>query len=274
MNERSECKPDRAQPLSIDVSRREFLIGAALVMIGQRDLPIITKRVEKLYTINGCRQPNDLQFTSEGLWVLDQVDQPGNKVFLVKPDTGAVIKELMTESVHGSGIAYGNGALWITSTKMKDPKQPPATLKVDPNTGKTLKSWRTPGSGFYGAMNPDTDTPSGGHGLKWVDGKYWVAVPAGGRVYLMEPETGKLIRSIPAPGSTPRTHGIAWDKGMIWVINSDDRAIYKIDAEDGNVVGKIQLSRNDPEPHGLDIDNNGVLWYCDAGRSSLICKLV
>jgi streptogramin lyase len=266
-------------------SRRRFLVRAASVAglaawrrtvfaRGQPDLPVITKRVEKLYTIPGCRQPNDLQFASEGLWVLDQVDQPGNKVFLVKPETGAVIREIMTDSIHGSGITVGNGALWIASTKMTDPKHPPVTLKVDSDTGRTLKSWRTPGSGFYGRMKPETDTPSGGHGLKWVDGKYWMAVPASGRVFLMEPETGEVIRSIPAPGSTPRTHGIAWDKGMLWVVNSDDRAIYRVDSRDGDVVAKIQVSREDPEPHGLDIDNTGRLWYCDAGRTSLICRLV
>jgi streptogramin lyase len=267
-----------------DISRRDFLSSVAAApafLAGARiapgratgDLPVIMKRVEKRYTVAGCRQPNDLQFSSGGLWILDQVDQPGNKVFLVKPETGAVIKEIMTESIHGSGIAYGNGALWITSTKMKDPTDPPVTLKVDPNTGKTLKSWPTPGSGYYGRMNPSTDTPSGGHGLKWVDGKYWMAVPASGRLFLMQPESGEIIRSIPAPGSTPRTHGIAWDKGLLWVINSDDRAIYKLDPRDGSVLMKVQLSKTDPEPHGLDIDGNGVLWYCDAGRTSLVCRL-
>jgi streptogramin lyase len=268
-----------------EISRRRFLSGLAAAPASiatsrlapgraADDLPVVTKRVEKLYTVAGCRQPNDLQFTSEGLWILDQVDQPGNKVFLVKPETGAVIKELMTESIHGSGITYGNGALWITSTKMKNPQDPPVTLKVDSHTGKTLKSWRTPGSGFYGRMNPATDTPSGGHGLKWAEGKYWMAVPAGGRIYLMEPETGEIIRSIPAPGSTPRTHGIAWNNGALWVINSDDRAIYKLDPADGRILARIQLSTSDPEPHGLDVDGNGVLWYCDAGRTSLICRLI
>lgn len=267
----------------MDVSRRSFLVGVASAagvaarggktFARGRDLPVVTRRVEKLYTIPGCRQPNDLQFTSEGLWVLDQVDQPGNRVFLVKPETGAVVREVMTDSIHGSGITFGSGALWIASTKMKDPKQPPATLKVDPQTGKTLKSWRTPGSGFYGRMKPETDTPSGAHGLKWVDGKYWMAVPAAGRLFLMEPETGEIIRSIPAPGSTPRTHGLAWDQGMLWVVHSDDRAIYKVDARDGQIVTKVQLSKDDPEPHGLDIDANGRLWYCDAGRTSLICRL-
>ena len=137
-----------------EISRRGFLTSLAGVPalaiprrispVREREDPsIVTKRVEKLYTVAGCRQPNDLQFTSEGLWILDQVDQPGNKAFLVKPETGAVIREIMTDSIHGSGITYGSGALWITSTKMKDPKDPPVTLKVDPKTGKTLKSWRT-----------------------------------------------------------------------------------------------------------------------------------
>ncbi len=57
------------------------------------------------------------------------------------------------------------------------------------------------------------DTPSGAHGMKWVDGKYWMAVPAANKVFLMEPETGEIVRSIPGPGSTPRTHGMALDKG-------------------------------------------------------------
>jgi streptogramin lyase len=245
----------------------------AAAMRGLEDVPVITKRVERLYSVTGCRQPNDLQFTSEGLWILDQVDQPGNKAFLVEPETGAVIKALMTDSIHGSGITFGNGALWITSTKMKNPKDAPVTLKVDPKTGQTLESWQTPGSGYYGRMKPETDTPSGGHGLKWVDGKYWMAVPASGRVYLMEPETGTIIRSIPGPGTTARTHGIAWDNGSLWVINSDDRAIYKLDPEKGQILARIQLSMNDPEPHGLDIDRRGVLWYCDAGATHLICRL-
>ena len=50
--------------------------------------------------------------------------------------------------------------------------------------------------------------------------------------------------------------------------------VVKVDVQLINVVAKIQLSKNDPEPHGLDIDNNGVLWYCDAGRTSSICKLI
>lgn len=260
-------------------SRRAFLTVITSAIATSRfahaqDVPTIAKRVEKRYQVAGSKEPNDLQFVSEGLWVLDQVDQPTNKAFLVKPEDGRVLREIQTEALHASGITYGNGALWIGSTKGRNAQDPPRTLKVDPHTGKTLKSWITPGSGLYGRMSVERgDTPSGAHGLKWIDGKYWMAVPAAHKVFLMDPETGEIVRSIPGPGSTPRTHGMAIDRGMLWVINSDDRAIFKLDTKDGAVVSKIQLSKEDPVPHGLDIDRNGVLWYCDAG-TSWICKLV
>ena len=261
------------------VSRRAFITGvagtvAATRMARAQEVPAVAKRVEKLYKVAGSKEPNDLQFVAEGLWVLDQVDQPTNKAFLIKPEDGSVIREIQTDALHASGITYGNNALWIGSTKGKHAQDPPKTLKVDPYTGKTLKTFITPGSGLYGRMSAERgDTPSGAHGLKWLDGKYWMAVPAANKVFLMEPETGEIIRSSPGPGTTPRTHGMAVDNGLLWVINSDDRAIFKLDTRDGRVVSKIQLSKEDPVPHGLDMDRNGVLWYCDAG-TGWICTLV
>ena len=252
-------------PTDIHVSRRTFLAGCAGLIAAPRlaaransgDVPLVTRRVEKLWRNPAITQPNDLQFVEGGLWVLDQVDP--NKAFLVKPEDGSIIRELQTRSIHGSGITFGNGALWITSTKMTDPKDPPRTLKVDPMTGATLKSWVTPGSGYYGRVTAERGSPSGAHGIKWVDGKYWMAVPAASKIFLMEPETGAIIRSIPGPGTTQRTHGLAWDKGALWCINSDDWAIYKLDPKDGTPTAKIQLARTEPQLHGLDIDAAGNL---------------
>ena len=202
-----------------EVSRRAFLAGLAAAAVAPRlahgspaDIVVTMPRVEKLYKVAGCTQPNDLQFVPDGLWVLDQVDP--NKAFKIRPKDGSIIETIQTESIHGSGITYGHGALWIGSTKMTDPATQPRTLKVDPKTGKTLKSWVTPGSGFYGTITP-TSTPSGAHGLKWVDENYWMAVPASGKLFLMEPETGAIVRFIPAPGV--RTHGLAWDNGAALV---------------------------------------------------------
>ncbi len=128
---------------------------------------------------------------------------------------------------------------------------------MDPKTGKTLKSFDTLGAGLYGKLT----TPSGAHGLKWVDGKYWMAVPASGKIFLMEPESGAIVRSIPAP--TVRTHGLAWDNRTLWCVCSTEREIYKMDPRDGKLLAKIKLAKDDPEPHGLDL-YQGIMWYSDA----------
>src|SRR5688500_19549076 len=84
------------------VSRRVFLAGVAGAVGGSRlmhaqEAPTVVKRVEKLYKVAGSTQPNDLQFVPEGLWVLDQLDQPTNKAFLVRPEDGTVLRAIRSE---------------------------------------------------------------------------------------------------------------------------------------------------------------------------------
>jgi streptogramin lyase len=248
-------------------SRRQFLVVSSFMLpCARRAMAIAAqedKDVEKAFRAP-CKQPNALQAVADGLWILDQVDP--NKAYKVRYEDGSVLHEIQTESIHGSGITFGNGALWIASTwGLK-------TMKVDPESGKTLKSFDTPGAGMNKFGNPTR--PSGAHGLEWVADKYWMAVPASGLIYLMEPESGKIVRSIPAPGW--RTHGLAWDNGALWCVETTDRTIYKMDPENGKLLARIPLSEQAPEPHGLTL-KNGVLWYCDAtGRENAgwVCRLV
>jgi len=251
------------------VSRRHFVSSlgygalathlSALSIEDKAKLPSVQKRLEKVFRAP-CKAPNDLQAASDGLWILDQVDP--NKIFKVRYEDGSVISEIQTGSIHGSGVTFGNNALWIASTwGLK-------TLKVDPKTGKTLASFDEPGAGMPKFGKPTR--PSGAHGLKWVDGKIWMAMPSAEKLYLIEPESGAVIRSIPGPGI--RTHGLAWDGANLWCVESIDCAIYKLDPSDGRPLAKIQLSKDDPELHGLDLWK-GAFWYSDAS-SGWICRLV
>ena len=76
-------------------------------------LPLVAKRVEKVFR-TPCQQPNALQAGADGLWILDQVNP--NKAYKVHYEDGTVLQEIQTESIHGSGIAVGNGVLWVAST--------------------------------------------------------------------------------------------------------------------------------------------------------------
>ena len=269
------------------LSRRDLMAAAAGVMIpsaafatdpvipeatiaARKNAPVVPKKVNKLYnlTAGGVKEPNDMQFAPDGkLWVLDQVDP--NHVATIDPKTGQVLANVVTDCIHGSGITYGDGAWFLTSTKVREGN--PSTLKVDPKTGKTLKKWETPGWGIYGTYTTRVPKPgdlplaSGGHGVKWAgNGQYWMAVPASGRIFLMEGESGKIVRSIPAP--VLRTHGLAIDGNYLWSVASDYAQIQKIDQKDGRIVGKIQMDKaNDPQVHGLEL-KDGVLWYCDASK--------
>jgi hypothetical protein len=230
--------------------------------------PLIQKTVKKLWNNPAIKQPNAMQFTRQGtLLILDQVDP--NKVFEVTPEDGRILRTVQTECIHGSGITIDADNNWIlTSTKALE--GPPVTLLTDPATGKTLWKWVTPGWGYYGAVTEEKGSPSGGHDVKWAgNGHYWMAVPASGRLFLMDEKTGKPVRSIPAP--VLRTHGLAIDGDYLWSVASDFSQIQKISQKDGRIVGKIQMAKTDPNVHGLEL-KNGVIWYCDADKG-WICTL-
>jgi sugar lactone lactonase YvrE len=231
--------------------------------------PLIQKTVHKLWNDSPTmRQPNAMQFTPQGtLLILDQVDP--NKVFEVNAGDGKILRSVQTECIHGSGITLdGNGNWILTSTKGVG--GPPSTLLTDPKTGKTIRKWVTPGWGYYGAVTEAKGSPSGGHDVKWAgNGRYWMAVPASGRIFLMDEMSGKPVRSIPAP--VLRTHGLVIDGDYLWSVASDYFQIHKISQKDGKIVGKIQMAKTDPAVHGLEM-KDGVIWYCDADKG-WVCNL-
>jgi sugar lactone lactonase YvrE len=262
-----------AQPVFDDSKPTKDVVIPDSKVAEMNAAPLIPKKLTKLYSVQPTiKEPNAMQFTPAGtLLILDQSDP--NRVFEIAPADGKVIRMVQTEAMHGSGICIDAGGNWlVTSTKGLQSGGPPVTLLLDPKTGATLKKWVTPGWGYYGAVREDTGKPSGGHDVKWAgNGHYWMAVPASGRIFLMDEASGKPVRSIPAP--VLRTHGLVIDGEYLWSVASDYQQIQKISQKDGTIVGKIQLAKTDPAIHGLEM-RNGVLWYCDADRNSgWICTL-
>ena len=96
--------------------------------------------IEKVFDSPGP-QPNGMQATEDGLWILDQQT---NEVHLVSYD-GIVKKTLATDSDKGSGVTDTGDTLWLASTYSCE------ILSTDPESGKTLASFETPGAGQTGA---------------------------------------------------------------------------------------------------------------------------
>jgi sugar lactone lactonase YvrE len=251
------------------------------------------------------QQPNGLQATKEGLWIIDQ-GRDGNWAHLVTYD-GKVIKGFETETMASSGITFDGEALWIGSTYSRE------EVKTDANTGKALSRRFTPGAGVIYALVGDAKQRSspvpqemrqgrppaagrgqgrgqaggmsvvqgsgfqpmnmaprdgtGAHGQEWRDGKLWITVPPSRMVYRINPDTWVVENQWPVVGNRP--HGIAWEGRFLWVTDSNLNAFHKHDPETGQLAEMIQLDDKDPLPHGMTIWD-GYMWYCD--DVGIVCR--
>lgn len=257
---------------------RRDLFGLAAVALAAKDLPTRSAKVETVFRSPGP-QPNGLQATADGLWILDQGD---NHAYLVSYEHGKVLRDLKTDSVAGSGITFDGEALWLASTYSSE------ILRTDARTGRTLERHDTPGAGVVSwtaaearrsplakpalAVGPEPAPASrkvtGAHGLEWRNGRLWVAVPPARQLYCLNPRTWQIERQFPTPGNRP--HGLGWQGKWLWLTESNDNAFYQLDPETGRAHAKIQLADTDPLPHGMTIWRD-MLWYCD--DVGVVCRL-
>src|SRR5207249_9136471 len=134
--------------------RRKFLafaaaapaLGAAPTM-GLDKIP--TRKVGKVEIAfkSPGPQPNGLQATKDGLWIIDQ--GVGNKAYLVGYEDGKVLRSFETETDKSSGITFDGEALWIGSTYSRE------IVRADAMTGKAIEKHFTPGAGVIYQMLGD-----------------------------------------------------------------------------------------------------------------------
>lgn len=264
------------------MNRRHFVSLAAA--IPQRKTP----KVEIVFKSPGP-QPNGLQATREGLWIIDQ--GLGSRVSLVD-FKGKIIREFATDTERSSGITHDGETLWIGSTYSRE------TVRCDARTGKTIERHATPGAGVIYKKKgdppgrsspvpkemrqaaPKTTWPeppewargsralgTGAHGQEWRDGQLWSAVPPARHIYCIEPKTWTVERMFPTAGN--RVHGIGWEGKYLWAADSNLNAFCKHDPETGVMLEQIQLGDKDPLPHGMTIWDDW-MWYCD--DIGLVCR--
>ncbi len=296
------------------IGRRDFLglAAAGPTLAGSSALAaralslgsIKTRQVGKVEIVfkSPGPQPNGLQATKDGLWIIDQ--GPGNKAYLVSYDDGKVIRSFDTETDRSSGITFDDGTLWIGSTYSRE------IVHVDAMTGKTLDRHFTPGAGVIYQMvgdPPARTSPlakmrqrppgagrgpgqnldpnrvggfqagrllgaralgTGAHGQEVRDGKLWMAVPPARMVFCLDPKTWVVQKRFDTAGNRP--HGIGWEGKYLWVTDSNLNAFFKHDPDTGEILEKIQLADSDPLPHGMTIWE-GWMWYCD--DVGVVCRL-
>jgi hypothetical protein len=240
-------------------------------------------------------QPNGLQATRDGLWIIDQSD--GSSAYLVDYADGRVLRSFDTDTVRPSGITFDGEALWIGSTFSYE------NVRCNAMTGAVLERRPTPGSIMYTmAGDPPqrrsplaggplaqtrptlpnagqaplarlTQAPSnrlqGAHGQEWRNGHLWTTSTSARSIYEIEPKSWVVHKIFRTPGNRP--HGLAFEGRYLWHGDSNLAAFFKYDTDTGAIVEKIQLGDADPVAHGLTIWN-GTLWYCD--DVGVVCRMM
>ena len=220
--------------------------------------------------------PNGVAVMSDapgGLWIGQQKITAANSKnynLPVLPDAdeaawlvdwnGKLVKTVMTPCRNCSGIGYGGGHVWMAANA-----DPFGIFQVDMN-GKLISHRQIPLS---------IDGRGGGcHGVKWHNGKLWIAALRLGGILRVDPQTWVpevLIRA--SSEEKPRLHDVAFDnQGNIWVVTGNNSTGYadakpglnKYDGKTGQLLMTVDFAPGSCDPHGLDW-HDGKLVSCDAG---------
>jgi DNA-binding beta-propeller fold protein YncE len=65
---------------------------------------------------------------------------------------------------------------------------------------------------------------------------------AGDRIQKIDPKTGRVLATIPAPGGGGDS-GLTWAEGTLWVGQYRERKIYQIDPQTGAILRTIESNR-------------------------------
>lgn len=226
-------------------------------------------RTKVLFKAPPNTMPNALAVAPEGLWIGEQIlageqakgyglPEPKSTVehaFLVDWN-GKVLKTITTESRNTSGMAYGDGYVWMIANTA-----PQGVFQTDMNS-KTVSHRQIPLG--------DPNNGGGSHGGHWQDGKLWIVANRLRAILRVDPKTWTPEFMIPI--TVPRWHDITWDNGTMWLVTGNQSTSFKdgrhglvrYDVKTGALLEEVDLVPGSADPHGLCM-HNGKLISCDAG---------
>jgi glutamine cyclotransferase len=117
---------------------------------------------------------------------------------------------------HVHGVTHDGRRVWAATG--------PMLVAFDPASGESLRTLE---------RTCDAGTA--------FDGKYLYQI-AEARIDKIDPSTGDVVASIPAPGHGSDS-GLTWAEGRLWVGQYRDRRIYQIDPGTGAVLRTIESNR-------------------------------
>lgn len=198
--------------------------------------------------------PNGLQWTKEGLWIVDQITDRVALVEMTEPNAYGVtklIRDLPSESSNTSGMSSQGNTLWLAANGGAQLWRPKRSSDAEPHQGEILQIDKTNGGTL--SRHP---LPGGGgtHGLEYdpfEDDIIWLTTLGSQTLSKVKISTWDVLATFPLPHE--RAHGVVRVPDGIWVVHTGDRIIVKLDPEDGHEIERLSVPEDLPEPHGLSL---------------------
>lgn len=102
-------------------------------------------------------------------------------------------------------------------------------------------------------------------GLAFDGRRLWVADAFDDRIYAIDAETSKVVKSFETPGYDPE--GLTWDGEYLWHIDSGENLIYRLDPDSGAAIKIIESSTADPRDIAWD---GKFIWVVDHKKNILM----
>ncbi|GLQ08736.1 hypothetical protein GCM10007913_06680 [Devosia yakushimensis] len=163
----------------------------------------------------------------------------GDRINAIDPDSGAAVRSL--DAAAYAGTAFDGQHLYQIAENRID--------KIDPATGRVLASIPGPAGG-------------GESGLAWAEGTLWVGEYQGRKIHQVDPETGKILRTIE---SNRFVTGVTWVDGDLWhgTWQDDKGDVRHIDPSTGEVLEVLEMPAG-IGVSGLESDGAG-RFFCGGG---------
>ncbi len=187
----------------------------------------------------GVDAVHGVSFDGQQVWFAS-----GDRLNALDPESGQTLRAFAV-AAHAGTAFDGKHLFQIAEARIQ---------KIDPKTGHVLGSIPAPGDG-------------GDSGLAWAEGTLWVGQHRGRKIHQVDPETGKVLRTIE---SDRFVTGVTWVDGELWhgTWQAEQSDVRRIDPETGEVLECLEMPTG-TGVSGLESDG-GDRFFCGGGSSGKV----
>jgi len=187
----------------------------------------------------GVDAVHGVTYDGENVWFAS-----GDKLTAIDPASGNIRRSIGV-AAHAGTAFDGRHLYQISEGRIQ---------KIDPQTGAVFGSIPAPAGG-------------GDSGLAWAEGTLWVGHYHERKIYQVDPESGKVLRTLQ---SNRFVTGVTWLDGELWhsTWEEDESELRRLDTMTGEVKERLAMPQG-TNISGLESDGRA-RFFCGGGKAGKV----